>query len=292
MGAHYSQIAARPGRSFRRRESGYARRVSGGEAAAMIGNRDRIALLRQVPLFADLAADELARLADLFTEELIVGNQRVFSHGDDALHFFVIREGSVAIFRDEVGKPVQLQTRLGPGDYFGEMGLFDGFKRAASARTSEICRLLKIGKAELLAFLDLHPGVAIKLQVAAARRHSENVITALNLGVRHEVRIRLDRPVTIELNFGLKHRAIIENLSLGGLCLRSAPASWQKGREVHFSLLYESESLPINARVTWRQDDVAGMAFEGTNLDHDLRVQRLLRRLLDGAAPAAAAPSG
>lgn len=247
----------------------------------MTASIDRLALLRTVPLFADLAAEELARLGELFVEELVAGNQRVFSHGDDALHFFVIREGSVAIFKDEVGKAVQLQTRLGPGEYFGEMGLFDGFKRSASARTSTTCWLLKIGKNELLTFLDHHPGVAIKLQVAAARRHSENVITALNLGIRHEVRIRLDKPVTIELNFGLKHRAAIENLSLGGLCLRGAPISWQKGREVHFNLLYEAESLPINARVTWRQDDIAGMAFEGTNADHDLRVQRLLRRLLD-----------
>lgn len=245
---------------------------------------DRTTLLRQVPLFADLAADELARLDELFVEELVAGNQRVFSHGDDALHFFVIREGTVAIFRDEVGKPVQLLTRLGPGDYFGEMGLFDGFKRSSSARTGTTSWLLKIGKKELLAFLDRHPGVAVKLQVAAARRHSENVITALNLGVRHEVRIRLDKPVTIELSFGLKHPAVIENLSLGGLCLRSAPVSWQKGREVHFSLVYDHDSLPINARVTWRQDDLAGLAFEGTNLDHDLRVQRLLRRLLDSGA--------
>lgn len=251
----------------------------------MIDQTDRIALLQQIPLFAVLAPEELARLAELFTEEWVASNQRVFSHGDDALHFFVIREGSVAIFRDEVGKPVQLQTRLGPGDYFGEMGLFDGFKRSASARTSATSRLLKIGKNELLAFLDQHPGVAVKLQVAAARRHSENVIAALNLGVRHEIRIRLNKPVTIELNFGLKHRATIENLSLGGLCLRSAPASWQKGREVHFNLLYESESLPINARVTWREEEIVGLAFEGTTLDHDLRVQRLLRRLLDSPLP-------
>lgn len=246
----------------------------------MTVHHDRIDLLRRIPLFADLAEEERARLSELFSEELVPSNQRVFSHGDDALHFYIVREGTVVIFRDEVGKPVQLQTRLGPGDYFGEMGLFDGFKRSAAARTSTLACLLKISKKDLLAFLDQHPGVAVKLQIAAARRHSENVIAALNLGVRHEVRIRLDRGVTLELNFGLKLPAVIENLSLGGLCLRQAPASWQKGREVHFKLHYDDEALPVNARVTWRENDLAGLAFEGTSDDHDARVQRLLRRLL------------
>ncbi len=242
---------------------------------------ETLALLRRVPLFADLGEEELHRLAELCVEETLAGNQRVFSHGEDANFFYLLKEGSVTLFRDEVGKPVQLQTRLGPGDYFGEMGLFDGYKRSGSARTGATSRLLRIAKSELLAFLDRHPSIAIKLQVAAARRHSENVVMALNLGVRGEVRIRLDKRVTLELPFGLRHRAQVENLSLGGMCLRSAPSSWQKGREVRFTLVYQEESLPIDARISWREDDAAGLAFLAAGEEHDQRVQRLLRRLLD-----------
>ena len=240
-----------------------------------------LALLRQVPLFADLGEEELRRLAELFEEETVPSNQRVFSHGENATYFYVIREGAVTLYRDEVGRPVQVQTRLGPGDYFGEIGLFDGYKRSASARTSAPCRLLRIAKQALLTFLDDQPSMAIKLQVAAARRHSENVVMALNLGVRGEVRIRLDKRVTLELPFGLRHRAQVENLSLGGMCLRSAPSSWQKGREVRFTLLYQEEALPIDARISWREDDATGLAFIATGSEHDQRIQRLLRRLLD-----------
>ena len=102
----------------------------------MSATREHLALLGQVPLFADLSADELRRLSELFQEEWVAANQRVFGHGDDAQFFYVIREGSVTIFRDEVGKPVVLQTRLGRGDYFGEMGLFEGFRRSASSMIS------------------------------------------------------------------------------------------------------------------------------------------------------------
>lgn len=240
-----------------------------------------LSLLRQVALFAELMDEELIRLAALFSEETVPSNQKVFSHGESASDFYVIREGAVTLFRDEVGRPVQVQTRLGPGDYFGETGLFDGYKRSATARTSTPCRLLRISKQALLAFLDDHPQVAIKLQVAAARRHSENVVMALNLGVRGEVRIKLDKKVVLELPFGLRHRAQVENLSLGGMCLRSAPSSWQKGREVRFNLLYQDEVLPIDARISWREDDAAGLAFLASGEDHDARVSRLLRRLLD-----------
>jgi CRP-like cAMP-binding protein len=246
----------------------------------MTAPRDRLALLTQVPLFADLSADEIGRLAEFFREEFQPTNHRVFSHGDDARQFYVIRDGAVAIFKDEVGKPVQLQTRLGPGDYFGEMGLFDGFRRSASARTSAPTRLLAIDKDDLLRFLDRHPGVAVKLQVAAARRHSENVIQALNLGTRNEVRIRLDKPVTIDLGYQSRPMRIV-NLSLGGLCLAGAPAAWQKGREIHGTLAFASETLELHARVSWREDETVGLAFLSSNLDQDLRVQRLLRRLLE-----------
>lgn len=246
----------------------------------MTASRDHIALLTQVKLFADLSPDELRRLAELFHEEFQPANHRVFSHGDDAKFFYVIRDGSVAIFKDEVGKPVQLQTRLGPGDYFGEMGIFDGFRRSASARTSSATRLLRIDKDDLLRFLERYPGMAVKLQIAAARRHSENVIQALNLGTRHEVRIRLDKPMTVDLGYQTRQVRII-NLSLGGLCLSGVPAAWQKGQEVHCTLAFGNETLEVHARVSWREDETVGLAFLATNLDQDLRVQRLLRRLLE-----------
>jgi len=104
---------------------------------------------------------------------------------------------------------------------------------------------------------------------------------ALNLGVRGEVRIRLDKRVTLELPFGRRHHAQVENLSLGGMCLRGAPSSWQKGGEVRFTLTYHEEALPIDARISWREDDAAGLAFLAGGEEQDQKVQRLLRRLLD-----------
>lgn len=241
---------------------------------------DRLSVLRQVDLFSDLGEQELQKLQSHFVEQDVSSHTRIYHHGDPSDSFYVIRSGSVAVYRDEIGKPVQLQARFGPGDFFGETGLFDGFQRSASARASEPCRLLTIHKDRLLAFLDDHPEVLIKLQIAAARRHTLNVAAALDLGIRNEVRIRLDREVTLETSLGQSLSVRLENLSLGGMCLRGVPASWTKGRELSFELSYGEESLSVRGKVSWREPETAGLAFAETGPEHDTDVQNMLRRLL------------
>lgn len=242
----------------------------------------RLDLLRRADLFADLDDDELLPLSRRFDEVTVASHTRVYRHGDASDFFYVIRDGAVAIYRDEVGRALQLQARLGAGDFFGETGLFDGFRRSSSARTSTTTRLLRVAKDDLLTFLDLHPSVAVKLQIAAARRHTQNVAAALDLGDRQEVRIRLDRRVLIETSLAHRHPAVLENLSLGGLCLRGAPTAWQKGESVRCSLVYHDESLPVVARVSWREEETVGLAFErSADAEHDAQIQRMLRRLLE-----------
>ena len=240
----------------------------------------RAHILKRVELFADLGDQELHTLSEEFVDQMMPGHTHIYHHGDASDSFYVIRAGAVAIFRDEIGKPVQLQARLGPGDFFGETGLFDGFRRSASARTSELCHLLKIEKNRLLEFLNIHPNVLMKLQIAAARRHTLNVAAALDLGMRQEVRIRLDREVMVETTFGQHLPMRLENLSLGGLCLRGAPTSWTKGRGLRFTLHFEDSQLKVVGHVSWREPETLGVAFAHTSSDHDSRVQSLLRRLL------------
>lgn len=246
-------------------------------------------LLRQVRLFVDLDEDELERLAALFTEEVLPAGHRVFKPGDPSDAFYVVHQGGIALYSDQPGKPIHLHGRLSRGDFFGELGLFDGFERAASARASETSRVLRIPKDALLTFLDDHPAIAIKMQIAAARRHSQNVSLALDLGHRSEVRIRLGKRAEMILEDGIRLGVVVENLSLGGICLRDVPETWQRHWTLRFELLYDGERLPVIGRITWRRGDTVGLAFSRTDPEHDDRVQRMLRRLLDhGPRPAAA----
>ncbi len=242
-------------------------------------------ILRRVRLFSDLEDRELRRLAGDFSEILLPAGHRIFRHGDPADAFYIIRDGAVALYTDRTGQPLHLQARLGPGDFFGEVGLFDTAQRSSSARTGDTSRLLMIPKDELLAFLEDHPDVAIKMQIAAARRHTQNVSVALDLGQRQEVRIRLGQEIEMEPQEGKPRKVWIENLSLGGLCLRGAPSAWERHWTVRFTLRLEELVLPVTGRIAWRQEETVGIAFLRGDDQHDERVQLLLRRLLGRLSP-------
>ncbi|MCP4656073.1 MAG: cyclic nucleotide-binding domain-containing protein [bacterium] len=239
--------------------------------------------LREIELFRDLNDQEYDRLAKSFVELRIPAGHRLFEEGTRSEAFYVIKEGGVVVYRDTVGKPVQLLARLGRHDFLGEFGLFDDVQHTGSARTTKLSRVLKIRKEELLAFLDEHPAIALKLQMAAAKRHSAYAAAALELGARREVRIRVNRDVALTLEDGRPFAATLDNLSLGGLSLHGAPLGWKEGDEVSLELDLAGRTLTLKGRIAWRRDDALGVAFQETSLDHDLQIQAALRKLLDPA---------
>ncbi|HEX9736340.1 MAG TPA: cyclic nucleotide-binding domain-containing protein [Thermoanaerobaculia bacterium] len=241
--------------------------------------------LRQVEPFRDLDDHALARLAQDFVEIHLPADYPVFREGAPVDSFYVVKEGRVVVYRDTVGKPVQLLARVGACEFFGEFALFTQCESTISARTTEPSRLLKIDKSVLLDFLEAQPVVALKLEMAAAKRHTINAAAALELGQRNEVRIRVSRRVRLTLDDGSSHPVVIDNLSSGGLSLRGAPETWTEGDVVAFDLHLNPEVLPCEGRVAWVRGDLVGLAFTDCSEDHDALVQRSLRHLLRSPRP-------
>jgi len=105
-------------------------------------------LLRHVPLFAGLDEPQLSVLAHAIVRKSVGRNARIIGAGDptDSL-YIVINGGLKVLMSDEQGREVILSI-LGPGEYFGEMGLLDDSPRSASVVTLEACELLTISKAD------------------------------------------------------------------------------------------------------------------------------------------------
>jgi CRP-like cAMP-binding protein len=246
----------------------------------------RVQALRSVPLFEDLTPEELRLLADRSATRELPDHRQVFREGDPSDGLYVIQSGAVAIVRDKVGEPMQRLARLGAGGFFGEMGLLEGGPRAASAVTAEATRLLHVRRADLLAVFQERPLLAVKLRAAIIRRHGENVVSALQLSGRGELRTRVDTDVELELEDGTVVPARIENLSAGGACLRGLPADWRPGRAVRFTLRLPGGERLLSAagRVAWRDSRATGIAFrEGRGAEEPAgeEVRRALRRLLE-----------
>ncbi len=95
------------------------------------------ARLKEIPLFADLK-DEDVQVIATFAEEKSVGDGEVLvREGDFSYDLIAIEEGSATVSRD--GSEI---ATLGPGDYFGEVGVLRNEMRAATVTASSGMRLL------------------------------------------------------------------------------------------------------------------------------------------------------
>ena len=262
---------------------------TGSEAGA---DHSRVQALRGVPLFEDLTDGELRLLAGRCEQKSPGADKTLFREGDPGDGLYVIQEGAVAIVRDRIGEPMQRLARLGSGGFFGEMGLLDGSPRTATAITAQPSVLLHVRTRDVLQLFRERPLLAIKLRAAIIRRHGENVVSALELSGRRELRTRVDAEVELGLPGGAVHATRLENLSRGGAGVRNPPADWQPGKHVLFDLrLPGGEPLLTQpGHIAWRNERAAGICFEpGDSVkgsDPRLageQVRRALRRLLDEA---------
>ncbi len=68
--------------------------------------------------------------------ETYPGGRRLFEEDDPSDGVFLVLNGSVEIVKKISGEREAVLATVGPGDYFGEMGVIDGCGRSAGARTS------------------------------------------------------------------------------------------------------------------------------------------------------------
>src|SRR5438552_17750217 len=93
--------------------------------------------LKQVPLFADLADEEIRELMSVARRRTFRAGELIFHRDDPGQILYVIKEGKVKIcLISPDGQEISLVV-LGKGEYFGEFSLFDGLPRSADAITLE-----------------------------------------------------------------------------------------------------------------------------------------------------------
>jgi CRP/FNR family cyclic AMP-dependent transcriptional regulator len=142
-----------------------------------------LVVLRNVPLFSGLDESELQRLSQVAMRRRAGRNEQVVRAGEDAESLIVLLTGRAKVTNfDEEGREIILAW-LGPGEFFGEMGLIDGSPRSASVVAVEPCELLTIGKSEFQRCMQENFQVAQKLmQILVSRlREADRNIESLAL---------------------------------------------------------------------------------------------------------------
>jgi CRP/FNR family cyclic AMP-dependent transcriptional regulator len=132
-----------------------------------------LVVLRNVPLFSGLEESELERLARVAGRRRVGRSEQVVRAGEtaDALLIMLTGRAKVTNF-DEEGREVILAW-LGPGEFFGEMGLIDDSPRSANVIAVENCELMVLGKQEFQRCMQDNFQVAQKLMQILVRRLRE-----------------------------------------------------------------------------------------------------------------------
>jgi CRP/FNR family cyclic AMP-dependent transcriptional regulator len=132
-----------------------------------------LVVLRNVPLFSGLEEQELERLSRVAVRRRAGRGDQVVRSGESADALLILLTGRAKVTNfDEEGREIILAW-LGPGEFFGEMGLIDGSARSASVVAVENCELLAIGKQEFQRCMQENFQVAQKLMQILVRRLRE-----------------------------------------------------------------------------------------------------------------------
>ena len=99
-------------------------------------------LLDAVPLFASLTEEEKEALAATMTRKTYRKGEVLVEQGAKLNSLMVIRNGVVVVSRHEQGREIEL-SRLAPGDYFGEDGLFTGAGETGTVPGADLRRRLR-----------------------------------------------------------------------------------------------------------------------------------------------------
>ena len=142
------------------------------ETLRTLGTLDRILFLRQVPLFGNLAPEDLQQIAQIATERVFSPNEYVCREGEIGDELFVIVEGQVKITKGMNGGARTLRT-LQVGEHIGELAILREQPRSASAvaDTGNV-RALAIRGAALKSILRDRPEVAMAMLGSLAERMS------------------------------------------------------------------------------------------------------------------------
>jgi CRP/FNR family cyclic AMP-dependent transcriptional regulator len=129
-------------------------------------------MLNAIPLFHNLNDAQLASIGAHLALRVFDRGEYILRQGDSADSMYVIVTGTVKVFSvdaDDPDREVILKT-LGPGEFFGELPLFDHEPRSASVAALERCHLQILSYRAFQRAISGSPDIAQKVMETLARR--------------------------------------------------------------------------------------------------------------------------
>jgi CRP-like cAMP-binding protein len=159
---------ALPAHQVTLQEDGKAER----EAASRQQQAEREEALHAMELFRQLQPDELVQLARDLRSQPFGPGEALCRQGESADSLYIVRSGRVHVRVQADGAEKEV-AQLGPGSYFGEMGLMTGEPRTATVVAEGHVDALRLGKEPFRRLLANRPELAESIAEVLAHRRVE-----------------------------------------------------------------------------------------------------------------------
>lgn len=121
--------------------------------------------LKSLPLFESVSGEELESIVPFVSEVSVSEGKHLVDEGDYAYTFMAIEEGTADVRRGD-----EAVAQLGPGDFFGEVGLLDTEKRTATVVATSPMRLVTLDRWDMRRLEKTIPSAVERIRAAAAER--------------------------------------------------------------------------------------------------------------------------
>jgi uncharacterized membrane protein len=129
----------------------------------------REGLLSNIALFESLTEEDLIALSERVETVSYDPGEIIFRQGDEGSSLFAIEDGAVEISYGE-GRARVVLASLFNGQYFGELSLFDGSPRSATATAAKRSRLIRLDREDLVDFVNKNPDAALRIIAEMSER--------------------------------------------------------------------------------------------------------------------------
>jgi CRP-like cAMP-binding protein len=125
----------------------------------------KVEALKRVPLFAELSKQQLTLLAKAAEDVELEPGHVLCKEGALAREFFAILEGEA-----KVARKGRARRRLGPGDFFGEIGLIADVPRTATVTAATPLRVFVLTRQSFRSLVGANPAVQERVLAALESR--------------------------------------------------------------------------------------------------------------------------
>ena len=137
--------------------------------------------IRDAPLLARLPEDDLKALASRGRVRRFNAGTTIFHEGDPGDSIYVVVDGRIRMSRLSGSGSEATLALIGPGDCTGELSLFDGRPRSATATAMQATRTFVVSRDDFVSWVQERPGASLALleTLSLRLRRTNEIVTDL-----------------------------------------------------------------------------------------------------------------